>query len=93
MTRWISPSRALPAGAALLLAAGALGAQGANRLPPKGALPAPRPVPPPAMASVDPALFRGLQYRLVGHSRGGRVTTVTGVPSQPKTFYLSLIHI
>ena len=36
------------------------------------------------MASVDPALFKGLNYRLVGPSRGGRVTTVTGVPSQPK---------
>src|SRR6476661_2317409 len=33
------------------------------------------------MAAVDPALFKGLKYRLVGPSRGGRVTTVTGVPS------------
>ena len=41
----------------------------------------------PMMASADPALFKGLSYRLVGHSRGGRVTSVTGVPSQPKTFY------
>ena len=40
------------------------------------------------MASVDPALLKGLNYRLVGPSRGGRVTTVTGVPSEPKTFYL-----
>ena len=39
---------------------------------------------------VDPALFRGMQYRLVGPSRGGRVTTVTGVPSQPKTFYMGV---
>jgi photosystem II stability/assembly factor-like uncharacterized protein len=44
----------------------------------------------PLMASVDPALFRGMQYRLVGHSRGGRATTVTGVPSQPKTFYMGV---
>jgi len=42
------------------------------------------------MASVDPALFTGLKYRLVGPSRGGRVTTVTGVPSQPKTFYMGV---
>jgi photosystem II stability/assembly factor-like uncharacterized protein len=42
------------------------------------------------MAAVDPALFKGLQYRLVGPSRGGRVTTVTGVPSQPKTFYMGV---
>ena len=51
-----------------------------------------RMVPPrlPMMASVDTSLFRGLSYRLVGHSRGGRVTTVTGVPSQPKTFYMGV---
>jgi len=42
------------------------------------------------MASVDPAFFSGLKYRLVGPSRGGRVTTVTGVPSQPKTFYMGV---
>lgn len=42
------------------------------------------------MASVDPALFNGLHYRLVGPSRGGRVTTVTGVPSEPKTFYMGV---
>jgi len=50
-------------------------------------------VPPPAarvaqMPAVDAALFKGLRYRLVGPSRGGRVTTVTGVPSQPATFYM-----
>ena len=43
-----------------------------------------------AMASVDSALFRGLSFRLVGPSRGGRVTTVTGVPSQPRTFYMGV---
>lgn len=42
------------------------------------------------MSSVDPAFFNGLHYRLVGPSRGGRVTTVTGVPSQPKTFYMGV---
>ena len=36
---------------------------------------------------VNPELFKGLSYRLVGPSRGGRSTTVTGVPSQPRTFY------
>jgi len=40
--------------------------------------------------SPDAALFNGLHYRLVGPSRGGRVTTVTGVPSQPKTFYMGV---
>lgn len=47
-------------------------------------------VQPPMMQSVDTALFRGLSYRLVGHSRGGRVTTVTGVPSRPRTFYMGV---
>jgi hypothetical protein len=40
--------------------------------------------------SPDAAFFNGLRYRLVGPSRGGRVTTVTGVPSQPKTFYMGV---
>ncbi len=44
----------------------------------------------PMMPSVDPAFFNGLHYRLVGPSRGGRVTTVTGVPSQPNTFYMGV---
>jgi len=38
----------------------------------------------------DSAFFKGLRYRLVGPARGGRVTTVTGVPSQPKTFYMGV---
>src|SRR5689334_1368899 len=44
----------------------------------------------PMMPSVDPAFFNGLHYRLVGPSRGGRVPTVTGVRSKPKTFYLGV---
>src|SRR5947209_19664504 len=44
----------------------------------------------PMMSNVDPSFFNGLHYRLVGPSRGGRVTTVTGVPSQPKTFYMGV---
>ncbi len=36
----------------------------------------------------DPALWTPLRYRMVGPTRGGRVTTVTGVPSQPRTFYM-----
>src|SRR5947208_4173684 len=39
---------------------------------------------------VDSTLFKGLRYRMVGPNRGGRVTTVTGVPSQPKTFYMGV---
>src|SRR6185369_14710787 len=40
--------------------------------------------------SVDSSFFNGLRYRLVGPARGGRVTTVTGVPSQPRTFYMGV---
>ncbi len=40
--------------------------------------------------SVDSSFFNGMRYRLVGPARGGRVTTVTGVPSQPKTFYMGV---
>jgi photosystem II stability/assembly factor-like uncharacterized protein len=42
----------------------------------------------PMMAGVDAGLFKGLHYRLVGPSRGGRVTAVAGVPSEPRTFYM-----
>ena len=45
---------------------------------------------PAAALAQDSALFRGLKFRLVGPSRGGRVTTVTGVPSQPRTFYMGV---
>src|SRR5689334_12557520 len=40
--------------------------------------------------STESAFFNNLRYRLVGPARGGRVTTVTGVPSQPKTFYMGV---
>src|SRR4051795_10946876 len=43
-----------------------------------------------AAMMIDPALFKGMKYRLVGPPRGGRVTTVTGVPSQPRTFYMGV---
>jgi len=44
----------------------------------------------PMLASVDTSLFHGLHFRMVGPPRGGRVTTVTGVPSQPRTFYMGV---
>jgi photosystem II stability/assembly factor-like uncharacterized protein len=36
----------------------------------------------------DQSLWGGLHYRMIGPERGGRVTAVTGVPSQPHTFYM-----
>jgi photosystem II stability/assembly factor-like uncharacterized protein len=42
------------------------------------------------LPGVNPALLNGLRFRLVGPSRGGRVTAVTGVPSQPRTFYMGV---
>ncbi len=37
---------------------------------------------------LDPLLFKDLKYRCIGPSRGGRVTTVTGIASQPSVFYM-----
>lgn len=39
----------------------------------------------------DAAQWSGLHYRNVGPWRGGRVTTVTGVPSQPNTYYMGTV--
>src|SRR5580698_1623098 len=39
-------------------------------------------------ANFKPDLWSGMRYRLIGPYRGGRVTAVTGVPSQPNTFYM-----
>jgi photosystem II stability/assembly factor-like uncharacterized protein len=36
----------------------------------------------------DSMHFKGLKYRCIGPSRGGRVTTVTGIASQPSVFYM-----
>ena len=43
----------------------------------------------PMLASVDTSTLRGLRYRMVGPPRGGRVTAVAGVTSQPQTFYMA----
>ncbi len=41
-----------------------------------------------AATNYSPSLWSGMRYRMIGPERGGRVTTVTGVPSQPNTFYM-----
>ncbi len=43
---------------------------------------------PDANTVVDPALYKGLRYRMVGPSRGGRVTAVAGHRAHPSTFYM-----
>ena len=38
----------------------------------------------------DSSLYSNMRWRMVGPNRGGRVTSVTGVPSQPSTFYMGV---
>jgi len=46
---------------------------------------------PVAQAEYAPELFSGLQYKMVGPSRGGRVTAVAGHRAQPSTFYMGTV--
>lgn len=41
--------------------------------------------------TVDPSLFGGLRYRLIGPYRGGRAVTAVGVPGQSETFYFGAV--
>ncbi len=41
-----------------------------------------------ASEGIAKELYQAMEWRLVGPFRGGRVTAVTGVPSQPHTFYM-----
>ncbi|MEQ9570002.1 MAG: hypothetical protein RLN75_07400, partial [Longimicrobiales bacterium] len=41
-----------------------------------------------SMTAPDPALWNGLSYRMVGPTRGGRVTAVAGHRAHPGTFYM-----
>jgi photosystem II stability/assembly factor-like uncharacterized protein len=42
-------------------------------------------------APADDAWFKGMKWRLVGPFRGGRVIAVTGVPSEPNTYYFGAV--
>jgi len=42
-------------------------------------------------ARVDPSLYAGLRWRMIGPFRGGRVNGVSGVPDQPNTFYFGSV--
>jgi photosystem II stability/assembly factor-like uncharacterized protein len=44
-----------------------------------------------AAQSVSPDLFGGLQWRMIGPFRGGRVVAVTGVPGDGATFYFGSV--
>src|SRR5436305_7537073 len=40
---------------------------------------------------VDPKTYAGMKWRLIGPFRGGRSITVSGVPSQPNTYYFGAV--
>src|SRR5713226_9491882 len=40
---------------------------------------------------IDPKTYGGMKWRLIGPFRGGRVTTVAGVPSQPNAYYFGAV--
>src|SRR5215469_7544201 len=44
--------------------------------------------PMPLSPGYDPSLYSGLKYRMIGPLRGGRVTAVTGVASNPQLYYM-----
>nr|MCU0633370.1 glycosyl hydrolase [Gemmatimonadaceae bacterium] len=44
--------------------------------------------PPRAALSIDSATFKPLAFRNVGPSRGGRANAITGIPSQPLTYFV-----
>src|SRR5690349_4628957 len=43
-------------------------------------------------SSIDPGLFSGLRWRMLGPFRGGRVDAVTGVPGRPNEFYFGAVN-
>ena len=50
------------------------------------------PVPVSAVSpAVDPSLFAGLHWRMIGPFRGGRVLAVSGVPGEPDHFYFGSV--
>ncbi len=43
-------------------------------------------------SAVDDSYFQGLEWRLVGPFRGGRVLAVSGVPGEPEHFYFGAVN-
>ncbi len=44
-----------------------------------------------AAPQIDPKTYAGMKWRLTGPFRGGRALTVTGVSSQPNTYYFGAV--
>jgi photosystem II stability/assembly factor-like uncharacterized protein len=75
--------------ATALLLGSQLLAQGAKPAAPKAAAPpAAQPQTMQLAAGYDASLYSALRYRMIGPLRGGRVTAVTGVPSNPQLYYM-----
>ncbi|MBV9170752.1 MAG: glycosyl hydrolase, partial [Chloroflexi bacterium] len=45
----------------------------------------------PAAMSLDPSLFKALQWRCIGPYRGGRALTASGIPGNATTFYFGAV--
>ena len=75
----VGASRGLATTISLLSIAGTAGAQKTAKSPVAA---------PPVFTKFDSNRLGALKYRMIGPARGGRVTTVTGVPQQPTTFYM-----
>jgi photosystem II stability/assembly factor-like uncharacterized protein len=46
---------------------------------------------PSSAQQLDPSLFSGMHWRLIGPFRGGRALTAIGVPGQPEVFYFGAV--
>jgi photosystem II stability/assembly factor-like uncharacterized protein len=73
--------------AAALLAGALLAAPAAAKQKPDAAAAPARPAR-EGVVAYDRTLFGGMSWRLVGPFRGGRVTAVTGVPGEPRLYYM-----
>ena len=45
---------------------------------------------PAAAQSLDPSLYAGLEWRMIGPFRGGRTVGAAGIPGQPNVFYIGV---
>lgn len=80
--------RALIPALALTLAAGLLPSAGEAQRPSRAARPTTPAPSAPVAPFVEPGLFDGMRWRMVGPHRGGRATAVTGIAERPNVFYM-----